>query len=107
VSDKALHAKAQALREACNGSGVATGLSACDKEVVSGQALIEQIRRQLLEMQIWSLADSLDRFGFVLPILIDANGRVVAGWGLVLAARQNGLIEVPAVRTQRTCPRPS
>jgi hypothetical protein len=39
----------------------------------------------------------LDRFGFVLPILIDMHGRVVAGWGMVLAARQMGLIEVPAV----------
>jgi hypothetical protein len=33
-----------------------------------------------------------------LPILIDMRGRVVAGWGLVLAARQMGLREVPAVR---------
>jgi DNA modification methylase len=43
------------------------------------------------------LAASLNRFGFVLPILIDAERRVVAGWGLVLAARQLGLSEVPAV----------
>jgi DNA modification methylase len=48
--------------------------------------------------QLRKLADSLDRFGFVLPILIDMRGRVVAGWGLVLAARQMGLREVPAVR---------
>jgi ParB-like chromosome segregation protein Spo0J len=47
--------------------------------------------------QVRKLADSLDRFGFVLPILIDMHGKVVAGWGLVLAARQMGLIEVPAV----------
>ena len=38
------------------------------------------------------------RYGFVLPILIDTEGRVVGGWGLVLAARQLGLSEVPAVR---------
>ena len=37
--------------------------------------------------QLRKLADSLNRFGFVLPILIDVRGRVVAGWGLVLAAR--------------------
>jgi 16S rRNA G966 N2-methylase RsmD len=43
------------------------------------------------------LASSLERFGFVLPILIDADSRVVAGWGLVLAARRLGLVEVPAV----------
>jgi DNA modification methylase len=43
------------------------------------------------------LAASLDRFGFVLPILIDPQQRVVAGWGLVLAARQLGLAGMPAV----------
>lgn len=48
--------------------------------------------------QIRKLADSLDRFGFVLPILVDADGRVVAGWGLILAARKLGLPKVPAVR---------
>ena len=40
---------------------------------------------------------SLSRYGFVLPILIDTERRVVGGWGLVLAARQLGLSEVPAV----------
>ena len=47
--------------------------------------------------QVRKLAANLDRFGFVLPILVDAEQRVVAGWGLVLAARQLGLGEVPAV----------
>ena len=46
--------------------------------------------------QVRKLAASLSRFGFVLPNLIDADRRVVAGWGLVLAARQLGLSEVPA-----------
>ena len=47
--------------------------------------------------QARKLAASLDRLGFVLPIVIDADARVVvAGWGLVLAARQLGLSEVPA-----------
>jgi ParB-like chromosome segregation protein Spo0J len=48
--------------------------------------------------QIRKLAASLERFGFVLPILIDPQQRVVAGWGLVLAAKQLGLNEVPAIR---------
>jgi ParB-like chromosome segregation protein Spo0J len=43
------------------------------------------------------LAASLERFGFVVPILIDADERVVAGWGLVLAAQRLGLTEMPAV----------
>ena len=48
--------------------------------------------------QVRKLAASLQRFGFVLPIVVDAEWRVVAGWGLVQAARQLGLSEVPAVR---------
>src|SRR5713101_2144697 len=47
--------------------------------------------------QVRKLAASLDRFGFVLPILTDDRDRVVDGWGLVLAARQMGLTEVPAI----------
>jgi DNA modification methylase len=47
--------------------------------------------------QVRKLAASVNRFGFVLPILIDCEHRVVAGWGLVLAARQLGLSEVPAL----------
>jgi ParB-like chromosome segregation protein Spo0J len=53
--------------------------------------------------QVRKLAASLDRFGFVLPILTDTEGRVVAGWGLVLAARQLGLSEVPAVSLTDLC----
>src|SRR5439155_4765435 len=47
--------------------------------------------------QVGKLATSLERFGFVAPILIDSVGHVVAGWGLVQAARQLGLTEVPAI----------
>src|SRR5215212_7732656 len=47
--------------------------------------------------QVRKLAASLQKFGFVLPILIDAGGHVVAGWGLVLASRQLRLHELPAV----------
>ena len=47
--------------------------------------------------QVRKLAESLNRFGFVLPILINPLQQVVAGWGLVLAAQQLDLSEVPAV----------
>jgi DNA modification methylase len=47
--------------------------------------------------QIKKIARSLDEFGFVLPIVIDAQSRVVAGWALVLGARKLGLTQVPAV----------
>ena len=47
--------------------------------------------------QIRKLQSSLEQFGFVLPIVVDVDSRVIAGWGLVLAARKMGLLQVPAV----------
>jgi ParB-like chromosome segregation protein Spo0J len=47
--------------------------------------------------RIQKLKASIEQFGFVLPIVIDELGRVVAGWVLVLAARNLGLTQVPAV----------
>lgn len=47
--------------------------------------------------QLRKVARNLEEFGFVLPILIDENRRVVHGWSLVLAARFLGLPEIPAV----------
>jgi len=46
---------------------------------------------------ILKLKASIEQFGFVLPIVIDEANRVVAGWGLVLAARKLALGQVPAV----------
>src|SRR4030081_3645353 len=46
--------------------------------------------------QIRKLQASIEQFGFVLPIVIDATSRVIAGWGLALAAKKLGLPEVPA-----------
>jgi hypothetical protein len=47
--------------------------------------------------QVRKLQASIEQFGFVLPIVIDAAGRVIAGWALALAAKMLGLAEVPAV----------
>src|SRR5580704_1772147 len=47
--------------------------------------------------QIRKLQASIEQFGFVLPIVIDTTSRVIAGWGLALAAKKLGLPEVPAV----------
>ncbi|MEA2907853.1 MAG: hypothetical protein QOI12_5240 [Alphaproteobacteria bacterium] len=64
---------------------------------VAGCKPLGRATRKHSAHQVHKLAESLNRFGFVLPILIDSQGRVVAGWGLVLAARRLGLTEVPAV----------
>jgi DNA modification methylase len=47
--------------------------------------------------QIRKLQSSIEEFGFVLPIVIDQESRVIAGWGLILAARNMGLLQIPAV----------
>lgn len=49
------------------------------------------------QKQIVKLARSLHEFGFVQPILIDEERRVIAGWALVQAARHLEFPEVPAV----------
>src|SRR4051812_29986413 len=48
--------------------------------------------------QIRKLKSSLTQFGFHLPILIDGQSRVVAGFGLVLAALQLNLRRVPVIK---------
>jgi hypothetical protein len=48
--------------------------------------------------QVQALANSIRRFGFNNPVLIDADGTIVAGHGRVLAAALAGLDTVPCIR---------
>ena len=47
--------------------------------------------------QIQQLRGSLREFGFVTPVLIDFNGNIIAGHGRVMAAREEGMDQVPCV----------
>lgn len=47
--------------------------------------------------QITKLRSSLREFGFINPILIDKDKNIIAGHGRVLAAKEEGLTEVPCV----------
>jgi ParB-like chromosome segregation protein Spo0J len=47
--------------------------------------------------QLRQIADSIDRFGFNNPVLVDDNSQIVAGHGRVAAARLLGMSEVPVV----------
>lgn len=49
------------------------------------------------ESQIAQLRASLREFGFVSPVLIDSDRNIIAGHGRVLAARAEGMTEVPCV----------
>jgi DNA modification methylase len=50
--------------------------------------------------QVRRIARSIEVFGFNVPVLINAEGRLIAGHGRVLAARLLGLKDVPAIRLQ-------
>jgi DNA modification methylase len=45
--------------------------------------------------QIGKIAESIKAFGFVSPILIDANGKIIAGHGRLEAAKRLGLTKAP------------
>jgi DNA modification methylase len=53
--------------------------------------------REHSDKQIKQLAKSIKSFGFVCPILIDTNARIVAGHGRLLAAKLLGLKQVPTI----------
>ena len=48
--------------------------------------------------QIKKIAASIQRFGFVNPVLIDENNLIIAGHGRVAAAKQLNWAEVPTLR---------
>ncbi|MEM9478015.1 MAG: ParB/Srx family N-terminal domain-containing protein, partial [Pseudomonadota bacterium] len=48
--------------------------------------------------QIRQIAESLKRFGWTNPVLIDAEDRIMAGHGRVAAARKLAMSEVPTIR---------
>ena len=44
--------------------------------------------------QIRQIARSIETFGFIVPVLVDASGKVIAGHGRILAAQLLGWTEV-------------
>jgi DNA modification methylase len=47
--------------------------------------------------QIGQIAESIKIFGFIVPILIDRNGKTICGHGRLMAARALGITKVPTV----------
>jgi DNA modification methylase len=50
--------------------------------------------------QINLIAQSIDRFGFVNPVLIDTQNKIIAGHGRLAAARKLGHLKIPALRIE-------
>ena len=57
----------------------------------------ERNARTHSKKQIRQIADSISRFGFTNPVLIDDNGGVVAGHGRIEAAILLGIKKVPTI----------
>lgn len=47
--------------------------------------------------QVAQIAASIREFGFLIPVLTDSNGGLIAGHGRILAARKLGLVKIPVV----------
>lgn len=47
--------------------------------------------------QVMKLRSSLREFGFINPVIIDREFNVIAGHGRILAAKEEGILEVPCV----------
>jgi DNA modification methylase len=54
--------------------------------------------------QIRQIAESVGRFGFTNPVLIDCENRILAGHGRVEAARELGMESVPCLRIDHMTP---
>lgn len=54
--------------------------------------------------QIRQIADSIERFGFTNPVLVDDDNTILAGHGRVRAAKQLGMTHVPTVRLSHLSP---
>lgn len=75
-------------------------------EMMSPEALRPAARnaRTHSEKQVAQIASAIGTFGFVNPVLIDPDNRIVAGHGRVLAARHLGLAAVPTLRIGHLSP---
>jgi len=54
--------------------------------------------------QIKQIAASIDAFNFNVPILVDRDGKVLAGHGRLLACRKLGRQEIPVIRLEHLSP---
>jgi ParB-like chromosome segregation protein Spo0J len=84
------------LRSRENGFAVSRDLSPRRADPRGLRPLGEAVREHPPK-QVGKIVRALRTFGFVYPVLVDEKGRVIAGWSLVLAAKQMGLSEIPLV----------
>ncbi len=78
--------------------------AATSKDLEIEQLPINELRldprnpRHHSDLQIGQIARSIESFGFNVPVAIDGNNNVLAGYGRVLGAKKIGWQVVPAIR---------
>jgi DNA modification methylase len=60
--------------------------------------------RQHSQKQVRQIADSIQEFGFIAPIVVDDRSEVIIGHGRVLAAKHLGMDEVPVIEVRHLSP---
>ena len=75
------------------------GKHTTDMKMVSTSKLIPYVNnaRTHSQEQVNKLRGSLREFGFINPVIIDADYNVIAGHGRLMAAKEEGIEEVPCV----------
>lgn len=96
--DKARRASSSGLVAAIRGIEQPISPHKVETVAVSGLKPYQANARTHPPKQIQQIADSITRFGFCNPILIDDDSQVIAGHGRVEAAKLLGLKAVPALR---------
>lgn len=93
-------------RNSCDAISLVNSNSGFDRLAIEYRAISslspnERNARTHTRKQIRQIADSIKTFGFVNPILIDANGNIIAGHGRLAAAKLLGLTSVPTIAVER------
>lgn len=70
-----------------------------DMRLVSVDRLVPYVNnaRTHSPEQLTKLRSSLREFGFINPVIIDRDFNVIAGHGRIMAAKEEGITEVPCV----------
>jgi hypothetical protein len=93
-----LSAPYEGSRETYCQTGVLTDVSARARILTYRSTAVLAAQRTHSRKQIRQIAESIGRFGFTNPVLIDDENRILAGQGRVEAARERGISTVPCLR---------
>lgn len=80
---------------------IASGLRLQIEYVSPGSLIANELNPKLHpDRQVNALARAMNEVGFIAPVIIDRNNRIVAGHCRVLAAVKAGITSIPAVRVE-------